>query len=997
LLNQTKLSLSEIQQVWKAIKDLTKMRDKVSCSALEIARQAGWDDSVSDIETRVRTAIAALEQSGYVERGNNVPHVYATGITVKNVEEARQRIMSSVLFGEDDAEDAVRVIKSLISAKHTSEMRDAEAESRIDYLADILGLKKKEIISVVNRMRQEGILADNKDISAYLLDPGDSARKSKSQLEKFVRLEEYIVNKVSDETLRTTCKQLNEDAVKDGIETSREKDIRTLLYFLVVKGYMLKQEDAGHNLELKRQNDLKLLLRRHRQRHSICRFIIEWLYAKLSSSGAQPKSGGAIQFSVVELYNEYKSQNIPLDGVDVLLPDIEEALLYLSKINALKLDGGFLVLYNAMSIRRLKDAKYRYKQDDYRMLNEFYKHKIQQVHIVGEYANLMVRDYNAALQYVNDYFGMDFRKFISKYFKEDRLGEIERNLTPGKYRQLFGSLSERQKEIITDKSSRCIVVAAGPGSGKTRVLVHKLASLLMLEDVKHEQLLMLTFSRAAATEFKSRLMELIGNAAHFVEIKTFHSYAFDLLGRTGSLEESKDVVGRAAEMIANREVEPSRIGKTVLVIDEAQDMGAEEYSLVRAMMRNNEDMRVIAVGDDDQNIYEFRGSDSMHMYGLTRESGSRLIEMTENYRSAKHIVAYANNFLGMFGRRIKSNSIISMRNEDGLVSITRHSSKNMYEPIVREMLSNRTEGTTCVLTQTNDEAAIMTSLLCKRGFKAKLIQSNDGFNFGNIAEVRFFLKQIGKRINTPFISDDAWNEALGETEKRYGSSTSYQYLKRCIELFSKTNKNKYISDFKEFVFESSVEDFCDLSGVEVVVSTIHKAKGKEFDNVYMLIDGCYDLTPGLLRRYYVGITRAKCRLSIHTNGDLFKRESADRYIVDQRQYEMPNELSIILTHKDVVLDFFRSRKKDVLLLRGGDALEYKDLVLYSELNGASVARLSARMQSNVNEWQNKGYKVSGAKVNFVVAWRPKDEPKDKAESAVLLAELHLTKALNESD
>lgn len=83
LLNQTKLSISEIQQVWRAVKNLTKLRTKVSCSALEIARCAGWDDSVYDIETRVRTALATLEQSGYLIRGNNVPHVYATGITVK--------------------------------------------------------------------------------------------------------------------------------------------------------------------------------------------------------------------------------------------------------------------------------------------------------------------------------------------------------------------------------------------------------------------------------------------------------------------------------------------------------------------------------------------------------------------------------------------------------------------------------------------------------------------------------------------------------------------------------------------------------------------------------------------------------------------------------------------------------------------------------------------------------------------------------------------------
>ena len=45
LLNQTKLSISEIQQVWKAIKDLTKSRPRICCSPLEIARQAGWDDA----------------------------------------------------------------------------------------------------------------------------------------------------------------------------------------------------------------------------------------------------------------------------------------------------------------------------------------------------------------------------------------------------------------------------------------------------------------------------------------------------------------------------------------------------------------------------------------------------------------------------------------------------------------------------------------------------------------------------------------------------------------------------------------------------------------------------------------------------------------------------------------------------------------------------------------------------------------------------------------
>ena len=992
LLNQTKLSISEIQQVWKAVKNLTRQRMKVNCSALEIARQAGWDDSVSDIETRVRTALAALEQSGYLVRGNNVPHVYATGITVKDMDEARQRISASLLFGSDEIEKAVRIIKSLISQKYIAKAQDAEAESRIDYLADILGLSKREVISVVERMRQEGILADSKDISAYLQDAGDSERKSQMLLERFAKLEQYILKHIPDESLRISCKQLNENAVNDGINTSKEKDIRTLLYFLTVKGYIRKKEDAAHNMEIRRQADLESTIRRFEKRLEISRFTVEWLYKSASDAEKENVPGKAIQFSVVELLDRIKSSSQSLFGGldDIQLEDVEEALLYLSKIGALKLEGGFLVLYNAMNIQRIKDNKSRYKQDDYRMLNEFYKLKIQQVHIVGEYANLMVRNYHAALQYVQDYFQMDYKKFVTKYFKGDRVSEIQRNLTPQKYNQLFGRLSKRQMEIISDKDSRCIVVAAGPGSGKTRVLVHKLASLLLLEDVKHEQLLMLTFSRAATTEFKQRLMELIGNAAHFVEIKTFHSYCFDLLGRIGNLEESKNVVAKAAEMIYQGEVEPNKIGKTVLVIDEAQDMGTEEHALVKALMANNEEMRVIVVGDDDQNIYEFRGSDSSYMYRLAQENGSTFVEMTENYRSAHHPVNFANEFLKNIDKRIKSTPIISMREEEGRVEVTRHQSKYMYQPLVENLLRHKDKGTSCILTQTNEEAVILMGLLRKQGVSSKLIQSMDGLRFWNMAEMRFFLRYINKRINTPLITEELWEEAKCATFSAYDRSQSLMYVKQCVEQFEQTNKTKYFSDFKEFVFESSVEDFCDISGADVVVSTIHKAKGREFDDVYMLVSDGYIKDSHLMRRYYVGITRAKNRLFIHTNGDYFNHLSTDRYFIDQQQYDMPEEIVLQLSHKDVYLDFFKERKQEVLALRGGDSLIYSNFFLYSSLTDKPVAKLSSKMQGILSEWEERGYKVKSASVRFVMAWKPKDTEKNEPETAVLLADLGLS-------
>lgn len=1012
LLNQTKLSISEIQQVWKAIKVLTKQRPHVSCSALEIARQAGWDNSVSDIETRVRTALSALEQSGYIERGNNIPHVYATGITVKNMDEARLRLTESPLFSKDEMQNAIRIIKSLITQKHIAKAQDSEAESRIDYLADILGLSKRDVISSVERMRQEGILADTRDISAYLQDISDNQRKPQQMLENFAKLEKYILEHIPDESLQITYKQLNDNAVHDGINTSTEKQIRTLLYFLVVKGYTHKKEDGSHNLVITRDKDIETIIKRFERRIEVCRFIIERLYSLVKENDSEEKS---LQFSVVELLNDLKSnhQSLFSDFSSLQLEDVEEALLYLSKIGAMKLEGGFLVLYNAMAIKRTKELRLRYKQEDYRMLNEFYKQKIQQIHIVGEYANLMVRDYNAALQYVQDYFQMDYHRFISKYFKGNREAEIERNVTPSKYRKLFGMLSKRQKEIVDDHESRCIVVAAGPGSGKTRVLVHKLASLLLLEDVKHEQLLMLTFSHAAATEFKQRLMQLIGNAAHFVEIKTFHSYCFDLLGRVGNLDEAGDVVKQAAEMIKNGEVEPNRIIKTVLVIDEAQDMSKDDYALVTALMKANEEMRVIAVGDDDQNIYEFRGSNSLYLYELTQTEHSRFFEMTENYRSFRHIVEAANDFARNIRQRIKSAPIISMSQEDGEVRIVKHPYEiqekrvYMYQPILEDVIrlqtsnnqkatdgsSDKKNETISILTQTNEEAVIMLALLHSHGIKAKLVQSMDGLRFWNLAEVRYFLKKIDqslKETKSPIIPDDIWETAKHQTYQKYASSLALQYLHRSLQIFEQTNRAKYYSDLKEFVFESSVEDFCDITESDIVVSTIHKAKGHEFDHVLMLITHPEHPTDEILRRYYVGMTRAKQTLTIHTNGNLFDTLHTAQHLYDTQAYDEPNEIVLQLSHKDVNLGFSKPHKDTILSLRSGMPLTYHDHCLCLPSTSKDIAQFSIKMNEKIGKWELKGYKITTAKIRFIVAWKSKDAPKDEKESAIVLADLVMT-------
>lgn len=944
LLNQTKLSISEIQQVWKAIKDLTPKLPTVSCSPLEIARQAGWNEEVDDIETRVRAAIAALENAGLVTRGNNTPHIFATGITVGNMDEARRRLSLSPLFDENTREEAARIISSLISRRATTENSD-EAESRIDYLADVLGMTKEVVIRNVNLMRQEGILADSRDMQAWI-----EKSSTRRELDNILRLERFLLNHLSEESRVFNYKQLNEEAHASGLAFCTIRHIKTIFYFLALKGYVRKEEhtfsdSVSVRLQISKENTIK----RHEQRVGLCRFVVEKLCAQKNVGETT-----LISFSLVELLNQYCTQLTFTEPPTA--SNMEEALLYLSKVGLLKIEGGFLVIYNTMQLKRMVERRFGYTKEHYRLLDDFYRQRIQQIHIVGEYANMMVRDYDAALRYVSDYFLLDYKEFIAKYFKGERRAQIGRNITPAKYNKIFGTLSNRQMEIINDKESRYIVVAAGPGSGKTRVLVHKLASLLLLEDVKHEQLLMLTFSRAAATEFKLRLIDLVGNAAHFVDIKTFHSFAFDLLGKQGSLEEADGVVGHAAEMIENGEVEESKIAKSVLVIDEAQDMSADDYRLVRALMQRNENMRVIVVGDDDQNIYAFRGSDSKYMRAILENQDATLYEMTTNYRSDRSIVSFANRFIQRLPNRLKHSLIETASTADGYVGTS--------SAFAIPSLSSQLKGTSAILTHTNEQALQVSYQLEQMGIHTTLAQSSGDFRFINLAEVRYFMKHTG---DGSLISKEQWNSAKERTVERYASSRLLPVMHNFWKQYEHANKNFYRSDLRQFLLESDVEDFLSSKG-GVFVGTIHKAKGREFDTVHLIVDNLDTTAPEDLRAIYVGITRARHNLYIHNCPRLPQ-----------------TNIAVSLGMHDVWLDYFRDHKDAVLRLRCGDTLRYANGYLLSE-QGDKIASLSRNKRQYIEELIQKGYHVASAEVSYILAWRPREEPQ---EVAVCLANLIL--------
>ena len=168
-----------------------------------------------------------------------------------------------------------------------------------------------------------------------------------------------------------------------------------------------------------------------------------------------------------------------------------------------------------------------------------------------------------------------------------------------------------------------MTIRLDPGSGKTRVLVHRIAYLIRARRENARGILALAYNRHAAVDIRRRLAELIGDDARSVTVLTCHALAMRLAGAsfTGRAERPDDemfqeVMRRAVELLRGEGLPPEEAdeqrerllaGFRWILVDEYQDIGPDQYELISALAgRTLEDdagkLTLFAVGDDDQNI-----------------------------------------------------------------------------------------------------------------------------------------------------------------------------------------------------------------------------------------------------------------------------------------------------------------------------------------------------------------------------------------------------------
>lgn len=598
-------------------------------------------------------------------------------------------------------------------------------------------------------------------------------------------------------------------------------------------------------------------------------------------------------------------------------PDIlqlEEALDILARTGLLSIDdGGKIFRKKSYALLLKKDECIA--ENDFKDLKDYYEKKDKQISM---YLPAMTEkmDSEELTQFFHDYFWEDRDKFdkeIKNTLKKKKNGKGTKTSDC--------ILNDEQKAVLDDKDSNIIIVKAGPGSGKTMLMACKAERMIQNKEVIPQSIVILTFTRKAADEIRSRLKGF----ARGITVTTFHAYAAAILGEPGSidddffervnnsLENAKNDIDGFLNQTSPGMPELDAVRKKVIIIDEAQDMKKEMYDLVANLYELNKatgnGMKVIAVGDPDQAIFEYSKKDSekkdymSQLYKLD-EDEYKIYELNKNYRSGQAIVELSRHYINKdFKEEYVANDLVS--------TIGLFISKSPEKALVNKLLTDLDS-----LGQKKKEIAVLSFKNdIKRDMKNRLremLTTNDKFQGIDIRihdlkteEIEDFTLEkldefhaILRRISESLEKSEegvCWghirSKLLKNFRKSYKNSRhckqAIKLVKKCFatmeddEIFDKEEYDyllkcleniPYCEFEKEFILNEDAKSRKQY--IDLTFSTIHSAKGRQYDAVYIYHDMYNDniekrdSRQDTIKELYVAMTRAVGELYVFSDKDI---------------------------------------------------------------------------------------------------------------------------------
>ncbi len=644
-------------------------------------------DSATD-DTRVRTAISWLEEAQLLSREENRVQVFPSSLRVNSVGEARDRLARKAVPREDYRRRLLAIAETLIDA-------DPDEGISTDELMGTSGLSAEGVRRALYDLERLGIASNDTALTAFV--HVGAPRASRKRFEQAAALECALIADLREAApdldeggastlhLRIAAQRLKDALAEAGHDPAQVLPERLWRTLRSIAGDGRGEESGKGSLGLRRldpetvrvtlQRSWKALAETAERRRNAAQRLLDHLLGCLP-----PGSRGTDLLAETTLGKLLDALRSDLElKARVKDPEklLDRALLWLHEQEVVRLNKGLAVFRPAMSIHLSEDRR-GFVNADFEPLKLHYEDQVLQVHVMAEFAERGLEAMADALRLAMDYFSLNQEDFLRRWLP-DRDRELSQQTTPESWRRIVESLKNpvQQRIVADDRERTNVLVLAGPGSGKTRVLVHRIAYLLRVRRENPRGVIALAYNRHAAFEIRHRLRDLVGDDARGVTVLTCHGLAMRLIGASfsGRAErldadtfDFKDVLRQATALLSGEGLPPDETdehrarllaGFRWILVDEYQDVGREQYALIsalagRTLADEDDRLSLFAVGDDDQNIYAFNGASVEFIRRFEADYRARSVFLTDNYRSTAHIVAAANAAIEPAGERMKT-------------------------------------------------------------------------------------------------------------------------------------------------------------------------------------------------------------------------------------------------------------------------------------------------------------------------------------------------------
>ena len=701
--NMSRISQRDIQQVLRGIRRRERGAGKeIVVTTGELLRSEDVDTSFditdSSADTKVKTAVAWLERGGFLNRNHNSNQVFSGKPLFASLEEAKSKL-DSLQLSRSAQRNWELLLQVLINSDIDEGLSADILAHRMGSLAGERAARKidsQEVIRILNQMVQAGIVSDGLLMTAFLRPKGSKA--AQREFKAVCRVENDMVALLEgehpDADLGTAypldLRRFNQKLVNQGLAQSNPSLLRNLLKSIAADGRGMASQKGSIEFKFSRKDHYLVTLNRNwdslkstvKRRHNLAGRILGELHARIPEAFASSQAEVLVQFSLKELQDGCGGL---IKDSDNPLPSIERGLLFLHEQNVIILQHGLAVFRQAMTMNLKREARdRRYNRSDYAPLANHYQAKINQVHVVNEYAQLSQESMKVAEALVADYFKLDNVSFNRRYFR-GRRELLDLATSQQSFANIVESLGNpHQQAIVQVPADSNMLVLAGPGSGKTKVVVHRSAYLTRVERVPPFSILVLCFNHSTAVELRRRLKELLGDDARSIAVQTYHSLALRLVGHmalpeghTANRRHSIDfdqkffdaMIVQATDLLTGKLEVPGipddqlrerlLAGFRYILIDEYQDIDQSQYELIsaiagRTIEESDDKLSIMAVGDDDQSIYGFRQANVRFIRQFEEDYQANRHYLVQNYRSTDHIIAAANQLIAHNRDRMKT-------------------------------------------------------------------------------------------------------------------------------------------------------------------------------------------------------------------------------------------------------------------------------------------------------------------------------------------------------